>query len=118
MSTTDSPAGALPAACVQRMAAVVEVAPGAIVSRTLMRTDGGNVTAFAFDSGQALSEHSAPFDALVHLLDGVLVVSIAGEEHRLAAGEAILMPANVPHAVRAPSPSRWLLVMLKSLKRP
>ncbi|MCU0303654.1 MAG: cupin domain-containing protein [Thermoanaerobaculales bacterium] len=118
MRTTDNPTGALQPSSVQRMAAVVEVAPGAIVSRTLMRTDGGNVTAFAFDTGQALAEHSAPFDALVHLLDGALVVSIAGEEHTLGAGEAILMPADVPHAVRAPSPAKWLLVMLKSLKGP
>jgi len=91
----------------------VGVAPGAIVSRTLARSAGGNVTAFAFDSGQALAEHSAPFDALVHLLEGELVVIIAGEEHPLEPGEVIIMPADVPHAVRAPEPAKWLLVMLK-----
>jgi len=91
----------------------VEVAPGAVVSRTLARSAGGNVTVFAFDRGQALAEHSAPFDALVHLLEGELVVTIAGEEHPLAPGEVIIMPADVPHAVRAPAPAKWLLVMLK-----
>lgn len=91
----------------------VEIAPGAIVSRTLARSAGGNVTVFAFDRGQALAEHSAPFDALVHLLEGALVVIIAGEEHPLGPGDAIIMPADVPHAVRAPEPAKWILVMLK-----
>ena len=93
---------------------LVDIAPGAIVSRTLMQTAGGNVTAFAFDKGQSLAEHSAPFDALVQLLEGELVVIIAGEEYVLSAGDAIVMPADVPHAVRAPAPAKWMLVMLKT----
>lgn len=112
MADVKSP-GAMPPSEIHPLADTVDVAPGAIVSRTLMRTEGGNVTAFAFDAGQALSEHSAPFDALVQLLDGELVVSIAGEEYPLSPGEAILMPADVPHAVRAPAPAKWMLVMLK-----
>ena len=91
----------------------VNVAPGAIVSRTLARSAGGNVTAFAFDRGQELAEHSAPFDALVHLLDGELVVVIDGTDYELAPGDAIIMPADVPHAVRAPEQAKWMLVMLK-----
>lgn len=106
--------GVLLPARVHRLASAVEVAQGAIVSRTLMRSPGGSVTAFAFDAGQALAEHSAPFDALVHLLEGGLVVTIAGQESRLTAGEAIVMPADVPHAVRAEEPATWLLVMLKT----
>jgi quercetin dioxygenase-like cupin family protein len=105
--------GALPPAEIHSLAKTVEIAPGAVVSRTLMRSSGGNVTAFAFDAGQALDEHSAPFDALVQLLEGGLVVIIAGEEHPLSPGQAILMPADVPHAVRAPEGAKWLLVMLR-----
>lgn len=116
MSDTQNPAaapGALAPSEVVDLSQTVEVAPGAVVSRTLARSAGGNVTAFAFDRGQALAEHSAPFDALVHLLEGELVVIIAGEEHPLEPGEVIIMPADVPHAVRAPAPAKWLLVMLK-----
>jgi quercetin dioxygenase-like cupin family protein len=111
---TAGAAGALPPSEIHALGATVEIAPGAIVSRTLMRSAGGNVTVFAFDAGQALTEHSAPFDALVHLLDGELVVIIAGEDHPLSPGEAIVMPADVPHAVRAPAPAKWMLVMLKT----
>jgi quercetin dioxygenase-like cupin family protein len=109
--TTDP--GTLAKAEIHRLDTTVEIAPGAIVSRTLARSAGGNVTVFAFDRGQALAEHSAPFDALVHLLEGALVVIIAGEEHPLAPGDLIIMPADVPHAVRAPEPAKWVLVMLK-----
>lgn len=105
--------GLLPASAICSQGSVVEVAPGAIVSRTLMRSDGGNVTAFAFDEGQALTEHSAPFDAMVSLLEGGLVVTIGGTEHALSQGDLIVMPADVPHAVRATAPAKWILVMLK-----
>ena len=106
--------GVLPPSEVHSLKNTVEIAPGAIVSRTLARSAGGNVTTFAFDQGQALTEHSAPFDAMVHLLDGELVVIIAGEEYVLSAGDAIVMPADVPHAVRAPAPAKWMLEMLKT----
>jgi quercetin dioxygenase-like cupin family protein len=109
---TNTP-GALPPSEIHALKDTVGVAPGAIVSRTLARSAGGNVTVFAFDRGQALAEHSAPFDAMVYLLEGELVVIIAGEEHLLAPGDVIIMPADVPHAVRAPEPAKWLLVMLK-----
>jgi len=105
--------GALAPAESAALTATVEVAPGAIVSRTLARSAGGNVTVFAFDRGQELAEHSAPFDAMVHLLEGALVVIIAGEEHLLGPGDAIIMPADVPHGVRAPEQAKWMLVMLK-----
>ena len=113
-NTSSGAPGALPPSEIHRLMTTVEIAPGAIVSRMLMRSAGGNVTAFAFDEDQSLAEHSAPFDALVQLLDGELVVIIAGEEYVLSAGDAIVMPADVPHAVRAPAPAKWMLVMLKT----
>jgi quercetin dioxygenase-like cupin family protein len=78
-----------------------------------MRTTGGNLTVFAFDGGQELAEHTAPFDAFVTVLEGELAVVIDGVEYGLSSGDAIVMPADVPHAVRAPVPTRWMLVMLK-----
>lgn len=111
-SKSETP-GALAAAESVALTATVEVAPGAIVSRTLARSAGGNVTVFAFDRGQELAEHSAPFDAMVQLLEGELVVAIGGVDHQLAPGEVIIMPADVPHGVRAPEQAKWMLVMLK-----
>jgi len=116
MTDTTAQPGAMPPSEVLQLKSTVDVAPGAVVSRALMRTEGGNVTVFAFDAGQALSEHSAPFDALVTSLDGELVVIIAGEDHPLEVGDSILMPADVPHAVRAPVAAKWMLVMLKTPK--
>jgi quercetin dioxygenase-like cupin family protein len=110
----DRPTGALAPADVQRLSATVEVAPGAIVSRTLAKTDGGTVTVFAFDQGQLLSEHTAPFDAMVNVLEGVLTVTIGDTEQTLEAGDVVLMPADVPHGVVAPTAVKWMLVMLKA----
>ena len=106
--------GSLEPAQVQRLAAAVEVADGSIVSRTLMKTGGGTVTIFAFDEGQSLSEHTAPFDALVEVLEGALTVAIAGKAHALKAGDVILMPADIPHGVTAPARAKWMLVLLKA----
>ena len=92
---------------------LVDIAPGAIVSRVLAKSGGGNVTLFAFDQGQGLSEHTAPFDALVQVVDGCLDLKIGGAEVRVGGGEIVLMPANVPHALHAAEPSRMLLTMLK-----
>jgi quercetin dioxygenase-like cupin family protein len=110
--------GSLAPAHVQQLGSTVEVAVGAIVSRTLMKNAGGSVTTFAFDQGQSLSEHTAPFDALVHVIDGELTVTIAGNEHPLASGDAVLMPADVPHAVRAPQATKFVLTMLKGTSSP
>lgn len=84
-----------------------------IVSRVLARSAGGNITLFAFDAGEELSEHTAPFDALVLTLSGTLAVTIDGREIRTTPQSMVLMPANVPHAVRATEPSRMLLIMLR-----
>lgn len=92
---------------------LVKVAEGAIVSRVLASSSGGNVTLFAFDSGQGLSEHTAPFDALVQVVDGRFDVTIGVTEIAVGAGEIVLMPAGVPHALRAPEPGFMLLTMLR-----
>lgn len=87
---------------------------GAIVSRQLAKAGSGNVTLFAFDAGQALSEHTAPFDALVHLLEGQAEVRISGQGYTLTAGQAILMPANEPHALTATQRFKMLLTMIRA----
>ena len=97
-----------------RLADLVAVQPGSVVSRTLVKKEKGTVTLFAFDAGQGLSEHTAPFDALVHVLDGEAEVVLGGKAHRVAAGEALLMPANVPHALMAIRPFRMLLTMVRA----
>lgn len=86
---------------------------GAVVSRTLLKRATGSVTVFAFDQGQGLSEHTAPFDALVQVIDGDADVTIAGKAHRVSAGEMILMPANQPHALTAPTRFKMLLTMIR-----
>ena len=84
-----------------------------IASRVLAHTAAGNITLFAFDAGEELSEHTAPFDALVLTLSGNLVLTIGGREVQTTPQSVVLMPANVPHAVRATEPSRMLLIMLR-----
>ena len=86
---------------------------GGIASRVLARSASGNITLFAFDVGEELSEHTAPFDALVLTLSGALVLTIGGREVRTTPQSLVLMPANVPHAVRASEVSRMLLIMLR-----
>jgi len=93
--------------------ASIEVAKGGVVSKQFIKTKGGNVTLFAFDQGQGLSEHTAPFDALVQILEGKAEVSIDGITYKLIEGEIILMPANIPHALFAPEPFKMCLTMLK-----
>ena len=87
--------------------------PGAIVSRTIAKTKGGSVTLFAFDAGQELSEHTAPFDAFVQVLDGSVELTIGGVKVVTRAGETTRMPAGVPHAVRAPEPFKMILTMVR-----
>ncbi|MCE9594374.1 MAG: cupin domain-containing protein [Planctomycetes bacterium] len=97
-----------------RLAEFAAYQDGSIVSRQLLKKDVGNVTLFAFAAGQGLSEHTAPFDALVHVIDGEAKVVIAGQPFRLSAGDAIVMPANRPHALEAVTPFRMLLTMIRS----
>jgi quercetin dioxygenase-like cupin family protein len=87
---------------------------GAVVSREIVKKKTGSVTAFAFDKGQGLSEHTAPFDALVHVLDGTAEIIIGGHPHTLAQGELILMPANISHALKAVERFKMLLIMIRA----
>jgi quercetin dioxygenase-like cupin family protein len=95
-------------------ASLVAPTPHGIASRVLARTQAGNITLFAFDAGEELSEHTAPFDALVVTLAGALTLTIGGNEVRTAPDTIVLMPANVPHAVHAAEASRMLLIMLRN----
>ncbi|MCX9011554.1 MAG: cupin domain-containing protein [Candidatus Methanoperedens sp.] len=92
----------------------IEYSSGAVVSKTLKENRAGTITLFAFDAGQGLSEHSAPFDAVVQVIDGEGQFIIGGEEHNVKAGQLIIMPANVPHAVRAKQRFKMLLTMLRA----
>jgi len=87
--------------------------PQGIASRILGKAGGGNMTLFAFDEGQGLTEHTSPFDAFVLVLDGALALTIGGTTVRATPGTIVRMPADVPHAVDAPEPCRMLLIMLK-----
>ena len=91
----------------------VEYAENSIVSKAVIKSKPGNVTLFAFDLGQELSEHTAPFDALVQVLDGTVQIQIAGDTHTLEKGSSIIMPANVPHALKALQRFKMLLTMIK-----
>ena len=97
-----------------RLAELVSYQEGAVVSRSLVHRPSGSVTLFAFDEGQSLSEHTAPFDALVYVVEGEAEVTVSGRESRLGAGDALLMPANEPHAVKAAKRFKMLLIMLRS----
>lgn len=87
---------------------------GAVVSKTLLKQPAGSVTVFAFDEGQELSEHTVPHDALVHVLDGEVEITIAGEVNRVRSGEAIVMPGGKPHAVRAVRSFKMMLAMIRA----
>lgn len=92
----------------------IEYQKDAVVSKTLVNRTGGTVTLFAFDEGQGLSEHTAPFDALVYILDGQARITIAGEMFQLAKDELIIMPAHEPHALQAEKPFKMMLIMIKA----
>jgi quercetin dioxygenase-like cupin family protein len=105
--------GTLPRAEVVTVGALLDVVPGAVVSRTLLRRKTGTITLFSFDRGQQLSEHTAPFDAYVQVLAGEVELTIGGQPVRASAGQVVVMPADVPHALRALKPLKMLLVMIR-----
>ncbi len=98
---------------VLKMAELVAYQDGSVVSRQITKADAGNVTLFAFDKNQELSEHTAPFDALVHVLEGAAEIKISGKPYHLGTGEAIIMPADEPHAVLALQRFKMLLTMIR-----
>ena len=85
-----------------------------MVSKTLLKKDSGNITLFSFDKGQGLSEHTAPFDAVVHILDGKAEITIGGEPQMVNAGQMLIMPADIPHALHATEQFKMLLIMIRS----
>ncbi|MDZ7740670.1 MAG: cupin domain-containing protein [Bacteroidota bacterium] len=93
--------------------ASVEYAEGSIVSKNVLKNEAGNVSLFAFDKDEGLSEHTAPFDALVQVIDGKADVIINGKTHILESGDSIIMPASVPHALRAAERFKMILTMIK-----
>jgi quercetin dioxygenase-like cupin family protein len=104
----------LSAAQTARASELVNYQDGAVVSREILKKPTGNVTLFAFDEGQGLSEHTAPFDALVQVVEGTVEITISGKPHLLRDGEIILMPAGQPHGLKALSRFKMVLTMLRS----
>ena len=92
---------------------MVEYQEGAVVSRTIINKPAGTVTVFAFDKGEKLSEHTAPFDAMVHVLEGIAQIVISGKPFTVGAGQMIIMPANEPHALAAIERFKMLLIMIR-----
>ena len=115
MSTPQTPAKReMPAAEVRRLVDLVSYQEGSVVSRTLVSRPSGTVTLFAFDEGQSLSEHTAPYDALAEVLEGQAEITVSGEPLPTKAGEVVLMPANQPHALKAVTRFKMLLTMIRS----
>ena len=112
----DSPqssSGAIDPAEPVQLARLVDYAPGSVVSRTLVKSRSGTMTVFAFESGEELSEHTAPFDAYVQVLDGTVELSIGGEKAVATTGDLVRMPADIPHAVRAVERFKMLLTLYR-----
>ena len=99
---------------VSSLIGLIEYQDGTVVSRTIIDKDEGTVTLFAFGENQGLSEHAAPFDAIVNIIDGEAEITIAKNKHQLKQGEMIIMPANVPHALKSIKKFKMLLIMIKS----
>lgn len=95
------------------LASLVDYQDGSVVSHTLVKAKAGTVTAFAFDAGQGLSEHQAPFDALLLAVEGRATVRVGGEDHPMTGGEIVKLPANVPHGVEATDRFKMLLIMIR-----
>lgn len=92
----------------------VEYASGSVVSKTIVKKPTGNITLFAFDEGEGLTEHSSPFEAIVQLLDGKAEIIIGGVSHQIEAGQSIILPANIPHSLKANERFKMMLIMIKS----
>ena len=103
-----------PKAEILNLAEMVSYQTGSVVSRQITKADSGNVTLFAFDEGQELSEHTAPYDALIHIVEGKAEIIISGKSFHLESGDAIIMPANDPHAIKATGQFKMLLTMIRA----
>jgi quercetin dioxygenase-like cupin family protein len=114
MHDTSSKPKGLAAALVAKAPELVNYQDGAVVSREIVKKPAGNVTLFAFDEGQGLSEHTAPFDALAQVVEGEAEIVISGQPHCVLGGEMILMPAGQPHALKATKRFKMILTMIRS----
>lgn len=99
---------------VSMLAHLLDYQEGSVVSRAIIDRDVGTVTVFAFDEGEGLSEHTAPFDALVYIIEGEAEITISGKANNIGAGQIIIMPANEPHTLRALTKYKMMLVMIRS----
>jgi quercetin dioxygenase-like cupin family protein len=99
---------------INKLEDMIDYQKQSVVSKTLIEKETGTVTLFAFEQGQGLSEHTAPFDALVYILEGEVEITISGNPHKLGRGEVIVMPANEPHALRALKSFKMMLTLIKS----
>ncbi len=113
MSKIKRESGGLPESKAVKLEELIEYSDGSVVSKTLVQSEKGTVTLFSFDAGQGLSEHSAPFDAIVQVLDGTAEIVIGGEKVVTSAGETVLMPKDIPHSLHAPEPYKMLLTMIR-----
>lgn len=114
MSNEKEPAGENPFAQANNLECLIDYQKDSVVSKTIIGKKTGTVTLFAFDKGQGLSEHTAPFDAMVYITDGEAEITVADKTHFMKKGEMIILPANIPHALQALSPFKMLLTMIKS----
>lgn len=114
MSSTTIARSDIAAAAALPLLGLVNYQEGSVVSRVVLKREKGNVTIFAFDEGQGLSEHTSPFDALVQAIEGDAEVTVAGKPVGLKAGDVVLLPAEKPHAVRATTPFKMVLTMIRS----
>jgi len=104
---------AFESATVYNLKESVNIAEGGVVSKQFIKNGGGNITFFAFDKGEGLSEHTTPFDAVVQIIEGKAEISIDGKASIVSEGELIIMPAKIPHALQAIEPFKMCLIMLK-----
>ena len=109
-----NPAGEASAAKVRKLAGMIDYQEASVVSRTIIDRKTGTVTLFAFDEGQGLSEHTAPFDAMVYVLDGMVTITIDGRPFELGSGDTITMPAGRPHALHALGKFKMMLIMIRA----
>ncbi len=100
-------------ACIFIATGSIAYAEKSVVSKTIIKKASGTVTIFSFDKGEGLSEHSAPHEALIQLLDGTAEITIGGEPHNLVAGQCIVLPANIPHSIKATEQFKMMLTMIK-----
>lgn len=102
-----------PTSTIFRLVEMIDYSEGGIVSKQITKNDSGNITLFAFDKNQGLSEHAAPFDAYVQVIEGTAEISINKVAYKLTEGSSIIMPANIPHAVHATEKFKMILTMIK-----